>query len=207
MGGSELVERPIAAYMRVSTAKQDLENQRVAIENWLKAHGLTWNDVDYKFEDVESGAEDARPGFQELWRLVKNRQVRSIIVFEVSRLSRRQRTLIDFLYDAIENNVAIYSVRESYLADWLKDPRGRAIVVGLLSILYDLERQIISERTKAGLEKARLAGKRIGRPRKDVPRKRVEEMLGKGYPIAWIAKELGVSASTLKRRLREWGLR
>ena len=201
-----MLDRPIAVYMRVSTEKQDLENQKLAIENWLKAHGMSWDDVDYKLEDVESGAEDARPGFQELWRLVRNKQVKSIIVFEVSRLSRRQRTLIDFLYDAIDAGISIYSVKESYLADWLSDPRGRAIIVGLLSILYDLERQLISERTKAGIARLKAEGKQVGRRRKEVPRREVEKMLSEGLPLAFIARKFGVSVTTLKRRLREWGL-
>lgn len=198
-----MVERPIAVYIRVSTRKQDLETQKIAIENWLSVHGLTWQDVEYKFEDVESGAEDERPGFQELWRLVKSRQVRSIVVYEVSRLSRRQKTLIDFLYDCVESGVTIYSIRESYLSDWLREPKSRTIIVGLLSILYDLERQMISERTRAGLERAKAEGKHVGRPRKEIDLKRLKELYERGYPIAWIARELGVSTSTIKRRLKE----
>ena len=202
-GWFKMVEKPICVYMRVSTEKQDLENQRIAVENWLKLHGLSWRDVDYRLEDVESGAEDNRPGFQELWRLVKNRQVRSIIVYEISRLSRKQRTLINFLYDCVESDITIYSIRESYLSEWLKEPKSRAIIVGLLSILYDLERQLISERTRAGLERAKAEGKQIGRPRKDIDVRKLKELYEKGYPLKWIAKELGVSASTVKRRMKE----
>jgi len=202
-----LIEKPIAVYLRVSTKKQETENQIIAIDRWLRAHGLTWDDVDYKLEETETGSEDQRPSFQELWRLVKNKQVKSIVVFEVSRLSRKQRTLINFLYDTIESGIMIYSVKESYLSNWLKDPKSRTIIIGILSILYDLERQLISERTKAGIERARLEGKQIGRPRKEVPKKKVKEMLAKGYPLKWIARELGISVSTLKRRLKEWGIR
>lgn len=202
-----MIEKPIAVYLRVSTKKQETENQIIAIDRWLRAHGLTWDDVDYKLEETETGSEDQRPSFQELWRLVKNKQVKSIVVFEVSRLSRKQRTLINFLYDTIESGIMIYSVKESYLSNWLKDPKSRTIIIGILSILYDLERQLISERTKAGIERARLEGKQIGRPRKEVPKKKVKEMLAKGYPLKWIARELGISVSTLKRRLKEWGIR
>ncbi|MGC8970032.1 MAG: recombinase family protein, partial [Conexivisphaera sp.] len=134
------LERPLAVYLRVSTRKQETENQSIAIEGWLSSRGLSWGDVDYRLEDVESGTEDQRSGFQELWRLVKEGRVHGVLVFEISRLSRRQRTLIDFLYDCVERGITVYSVKESYLAEWLREPRARAIVVGLLSILYDLER-------------------------------------------------------------------
>ena len=206
MGLQKTIEKPIAVYVRVSTRKQDVENQRLAIEQWLSAHGLTWDDVDYKFEDIESGAEDARPGFQELWRLVKNKQVKSIVVFEISRLSRRQRTLIDFLYDSIEAGVTIYSVKESYLGDWLSDSRSRTIIVGLLSILYDLERQLISERTKAGMARLKAEGKHLGRPRINVNKQEVLRLLNAGLSIPAIAKAVGVSESTLRKRLKEWGI-
>lgn len=120
-----------------------------------------------------------------------------------SRLSRRQKTLIDFLYDCVEADITIYSIKESYFSEWLRDPRARTIIIGLLSILYDLERQLISERTKAGIEKARAMGKRVGRPRKEIDMGKVKELFAKGYPLSWVARELGVSVSTIKRRLRE----
>jgi DNA invertase Pin-like site-specific DNA recombinase len=198
------LERPLAVYLRVSTRKQETENQSIAIEGWLSSRGLSWGDVDYRLEDVESGTEDQRSGFQELWRLVKEGRVHGVLVFEISRLSRRQRTLIDFLYDCVERGITVYSVKESYLAEWLREPRARAIVVGLLSILYDLERQMISDRTKAGLERARMQGKVVGRPRKQVDRREVDKLLKLGVPRTKIARMLGVSPRTLKRRIVEW---
>ena len=202
------IARPIAVYIRVSTRKQETENQRIAIRKWLEAHGIDWDSVEYKFEDIETGAEDKRPGFQELWRLVKEGRVKSIVVFEVSRLSRKQRTLINFLYDTIDKGIMIYSVKESYLSDWLRDPKGRTIIVGLLSILYDLERQLISERTKAGMERAKAQGKHIGRPRKLNGSKKDEviRLYKLGVPIAEIARRFNVSPRTVKRRLIEWGV-
>ena len=203
------IERPICVYLRVSTKKQDLENQVIAISRWLEAHGVSWDSVEYKIEDVESGAEDRRPGFQKLKELVRDGKIRSIVVFEISRISRKQRTLIDFLYDTVEKNITIYSIKESYITDWLKDPKGRTIIVGLLSILYDLERQLISERTKAGIEKAKAMGKRIGRPPKapwEALRKQIIEWYKLGVPIAEIARRIHVHPRTVKRKLEQWGI-
>jgi len=59
-----LYPRPIVAYLRVSTEKQDLESQWATIEAWAKARGVT---IDERLVEVESGSEDERPVFQELW--------------------------------------------------------------------------------------------------------------------------------------------
>ncbi|RLE85041.1 MAG: hypothetical protein DRJ67_09545 [Thermoprotei archaeon] len=208
MGGS-VIEKPLAVYLRVSTEKQDLETQKLAIENWLRSRGLSWLDVDYYLEEVESGREDMRPNFRQLWDLVKEGKVRSIVVYELSRLSRRMRTLVDFLYDCSERGIAVYSVRESYFNEWMRDPRARAIIVGLLGILYELERQFISERTKAGLARARAQGKHIGKKPKLSERDilLMRRMLEEGVPIARIARRLGVARSTIYRYMARLGLR
>jgi len=202
------LERPIAIYIRVSTGKQDLNNQVIAIRKWLELQGETWDSVEYKFQDVETGAEDKRPQFQELWRLIREGRVKSIVVFEISRLSRKQRTLINFLYDSVEKGVMIYSVKESYINDWLRDPKSRTIIVGLLSILYDLERQLIGERTKAGLERVKAMGKHIGRPRKidNKHKNEIARLYRLGVSISEIARKYKVSPRTIKRRLKEWGI-
>jgi len=202
------IERPLAVYVRISTQKQDLETQRLAIENWLKARGLSWLDVDHYFEEVESGREDLRPQFQELWRLVREGKVRSVVIYELSRLSRRMRTLVNFLYDCAERGVAVYSVREAFLSEWMRDPRARTIIVGLLGILYELERQFISERTRAGLAKARAQGKHIGRRPKLSERDilLLKRMVEEGVPVARMARRLGVSRQTVYRYLHKLNL-
>ena len=90
------------------------------------------------------------------------------------------------------------------MSDWLRDPKGRTIIVGLLSILYDLERQLISERTKAGLERARREGKKIGRKFKLSERdvRELVRMYREGVPIARIARRLGVSRQTVYNYLK-----
>jgi len=202
------IERPLAVYLRVSTEKQELETQRLAIEKWLKAKGLSWSDVDYLFEEIESGKEDQRPQFKKLHMMVKEGKIKAIIVFELSRLSRRMRTLVDFLYDCVDNNVSVYSIRESFFSEWMKDPKARAIIVGLLGILYELERQFISERTKAGLERAKRMGKKIGGQFKlsEKEQKELVRMYREGVPIARIARRFGVGRTTVYRYLRRAGV-
>ena len=117
--------------------------------------------------------------------------------------------MIDFLYDCVEKDVMIYSVKESYLSDWLRDPKGRTIIVGLLSILYDLERQLISERTKAGLERARREGKKIGGQFK-LSDKEVKELIRlyrEEVPITKIVRRFGINHASVYRYRRRAGIK
>jgi len=188
--------RPAVAYLRVSTEKQDVESQWVVIEAWLRQRGLT---LDERVVEAASGGEDERPEFQRLWERVRRGQVGTIVVAELSRLSRRMRTLVNFLYDCVERGVLVVSVREEWLAGALQNELTRPIIISMLSTLYELERRMISERTKAGLARAKAAGKRVGRPRKlgEREQRRLRELLRLGVPKARIARELGVSRSTL----------
>ena len=192
-------ERPIAVYVRVSTEKQELDNQLVLIEGWLKSHGLQ---ADYRFiEQPVSGGEDERPQFLALWEKIERGEVKTVVVAELSRLSRRMPTLVNFLYKCIERGVTVVSLREEWLANALKNKMFRPIVIAMLSTLYELERQMISERTKAGLERAKREGKHVGRPPKlsAKEQKKIMELYSLGVPIARIARQLGVSRSTVKR--------
>jgi len=203
------IQGPVAVYLRVSTEKQDLETQKLAIEKWLKSRGLKWRDLDYVFEEIETGKEDARPQFRRLWSLVKEGKIGTVIVFELSRLSRRMRTLVDFLYDCAEGNVQVVSVRESFFNEWMRDPKARTIIVGLLGILYELEQQFISERIKVGLERARREGKKIGGQFKLSKKEQQElvKMYKEGMPIARIARRFGVSRMMVYRYLQRAGIK
>ena len=192
-------ERPIAVYVRVSTEKQELDNQLVLIESWLKARGLQ---ADYRFiEQPMSGSEDERPQFLALWEKIDKGEIKTLVVAELSRLSRRMPSLVNFLYKCVEKDVTVVSLREEWLANALKNKMFRPIVIAMLSTLYELERQMISERTKAGLERAKREGKHVGRPQKlsAKEQKKIMELYSMGVPISRIASQLGVSRSTVKR--------
>jgi len=196
--------RPIVAYLRVSTEKQELESQWTTIEAWARSRGVS---IDERLVEVESGSEDERPVFQELWQRVKQRRVGTIVVAELSRLSRRMRTLVNFLYDCFENNVIVVSIREGWLEEALRNEVVRPILVAMFATLYELERKMISERTKAGMVRAKLQGKHVGRKPKlsEEDLKRIKELLELGVPKKRVAELLGVSRTTLYRYLKKIG--
>jgi len=197
--------RPVVAYLRVSTEKQDLESQWTTIEAWAKSRGVS---IDERLIEVESGSEDERPVFLDLLRRVRERRVGTIVVAELSRLSRRMRTLVNFLYDCFENDVVVVSIREGWLEEALRNDVVRPVLIAMFGTLYELERKMISERTKAGMQKAKLQGKHVGRKPKltEEDLKRIKELLSLGVPKKRIAELLGVSRTTLYRYLRKMEL-
>lgn len=167
--------RPIIAYLRVSTGKQDLESQWMTIEAWARSKGVTIDERVIEEEPI-SGAEDQRPEFQELWQRVNEGRVGTIVVAELSRLSRRMRTLVNFLYDCFENGVMVVSIREGWLEEAMRNEIIRPIIISVFATLYELERKMISERTKAGMARAKAEGKHVGRKPK-LTEKEVKEMM------------------------------
>jgi len=118
------------------------------------------------------------------------------------------RTLVNFLYDCFENNVVVVSIREGWLEEALRNEVVRPVLIAMFGTLYELERKMISERTKAGMQRARLQGKHVGRRPKltEEDLKRVRELLSLGVPKKRIAELLGVSRTTLYRYLRKLGV-
>lgn len=193
------------AYIRVSTDKQDLEVQRMMIESWASKNNVQ---IDEWFWDQESGAEDERPDFQRLWTRVREGTVGTVVVAELSRLSRRLRTLVAFVYDCIEHGIAIVSLRETWLQSGLQNELMRPMLIAVFAALYEIERQLVSERTKAGLAKARAQGKRIGHPEylNERDLKLLVTLYKEGVPVSRIAYRLGVSRATIYRYMRKLGL-
>ena len=113
------------------------------------------------------------------------------------------RTLVNFLYNCFDNNVMIVSIREGWLEEALRNEIVRPIIIAMFSTLYELERKLISERTKAGLARAKAQGKKIGGQfrlnEKQV--KELVELYKMGVPITQLAKRFGVSRITVYRYL------
>ena len=198
-----MYRRPIVAYLRVSTGKQDLESQWMTIEAWAKSRGINIDERIIEEEPI-SGAEDQRPKFQELWKRVKQSGIGTIVVAELSRLSRRMRTLVNFLYDCFDNNIMVISIREGWLEEALRNEIIRPIIIAMFSTLYELERKMISERTKAGMARAKAIGKHVGHPYKLTDRqvKELMRLYNEGVPIKRIAEKLGISRTTVYRYLK-----
>jgi DNA invertase Pin-like site-specific DNA recombinase len=190
------------AYLRVSTEEQTVQNQKMALEKWARENNYQILDF---FEDTAvSGKIPAtqRRGFQDMLELVKTAGVDAVLVYELSRVGRTFWDTLDAI-KAIEQYAPLVSCspRESFLQT--TEPSVRKLMIGILTWVAERERDMLVQRTKDGLVRARAAGKEIGRPQKVIDRNELLSLLAKKHSKAEIAKELGVSRVTLYKEINQ----
>ena len=192
------------AYIRVSQEGERPENQRLAIEGWAKRNGVVV--VGFFIDEAVSGAVPPRQRSQysAMLRFCESNNIKTIVFYDVSRLGRNLEETLYELKRLLEEGYNVYFVYPEFL-NQMNDPMFKKFVVSMLAWFAELYRYDIVQRTKAGLERAKREGKRIGRPRKEVDIGKVLELRRKGVSFKDIARLMSVSYSTLKRRLKESG--
>ncbi len=180
----------VAIYARVSTKDrgQETENQLVQLRGFAASQGWT---VFAEFVDHESGSHDDRPHFKQMFKDASQRKFDVLLFWSLDRLSREGvLETLQHLQRLTGYGVGYRSFTEQYL-----DSCGifKDAVIGILAVIAKQERIRISERTKAGLARARAKGKILGRPRVMVEAAEVTRLRSAGHSFAAIAKELGVS--------------
>ena len=196
--------KPVIAYLRTIPVvdKVSIEKQLQRIEEWAKRYGIS---IDRRMIELEEyRAENKRPLFRSLWDSVKKKRIGTIVVFDLSRLSRKPAILVEFLYDCLMNNILVVSISEEWLEEAQRDFRCKNTLLLMIKKLNELRLRYISEQTRIGMAMAKAKGKPIGRPRKKISPEEVFELVKKGYSMAWIARKYNVSVSTVKRRLKEY---
>lgn len=190
------------AYLRVSTEEQTVQNQKMALEKW--AQDNNYQILDFFEDSAVSGRVPAtqRRGFCDLMEIVKTAQVDAVLVYELSRVGRTFWDTLDAI-KAIERYVPLLSCspRESFLQT--TEPSVRKLMLGILTWVAEREREMLVQRTKDGMERARAAGRDIGRPHKVIDKDRLITMLAENRSKARIARDLGVSKATLYKELRQ----
>lgn len=176
------------AYCRVSTQDQDAALQRDALE----AAGY-----DLIFEDHGvSGSKSSRPALDTL--LVEIREGDQLIVWKLDRLSRSLRHFVNLVHDLKQRGVGFESLTEKIDTS---NPYGELFFY-FIALLANFERQLISERTKAGMEAARKRGKRLGRPTA-LTRQQANEVRSllkqRKSRVRGLAVKFGVSTATIYR--------
>jgi DNA invertase Pin-like site-specific DNA recombinase len=189
-----------ALYLRVSTSEQTTDNQRRELEQACERHGWTLTRV-FQDEGI-SGAKgrDKRPAFDALCKAIARREIDLIAAWSVDRIGRSLTDLIGFLSDIHSAGIGLYLHQQGLDTT---TSSGRAMF-GMLSVFAEYERAILRERTKAGLARARSAGKTLGRPKLAAEKEiAVRAALGRHEGIVKISKALGVGVGTILRIKRE----
>lgn len=193
------------AYIRVSTDRQDLDNQRHGIIEYAKKHGL--EPINF-FEDTVSGTKDWQE--REIGRLLREVAAKGdvILTAEFSRLGRSALQVMLVLEDAAKRGVTIHIVKNGLVMDGSLNARMMALAFGMAA---EIEREFISRRTTEALAKRKAEGKRLGRPpgavnkvrKLDKDRDKIKEMLDKGVHKASIARLIDCDPDTLYEWMRD----
>jgi DNA invertase Pin-like site-specific DNA recombinase len=131
----------IACYCRVSSRRQRQDSQKAEIQRWLRNHHIRAQRVTW-FEDTETGRTLRRPAFAQLQQAIFNGTVKTIVVWKLDRLSRRQRDGVNLLADWCERGVRVVVVTQHID---LSGPVGR-LVASVLFGLAEIEQEYRRER-------------------------------------------------------------
>jgi DNA invertase Pin-like site-specific DNA recombinase len=185
-------------YMRVSTLDQHPETQAHDLRQMAAQRGYT---IQHEYRDIISGAKARRPGLDQLLADARKHRFDTVLIWSFDRLARSVRHLIEVLDELNRLEIEFISFRESIDTG---GPLGRAMLV-IVGAIAELERNLIIERVRAGMRRARLEGRRIGRRPLDIDRIGVVRDRASGMSLAQVAKAHRISRATVHRVLREHG--
>ena len=187
----------VALYARVSTKDkgQSTENQLPELRRFAQAHGWT---IYKEYSEEESGGTGNRTQFQQLFHDARLRRFELVLFWSLDRFSR-EGSLPTLLY---LNELESYKVGYKSLTEQYLDSTGifKEAVISILATVAKQERVRMSERTKAGMERARAKGIRLGAPTKDEALvEQIRDLKAMGLSNQRIAKELKISPTTVAK--------
>lgn len=181
-----------AIYVRVSTDKQEAENQALQLREYCKRVGYQ---IVQEYSDVISGKENSRPAYNQMFSDASKHLFDVVVFWDISRFSRSGSAYTLQKLQQLDNlNIAWESYQEQYFRSL--GPFKEA-VIAIMAAVAQMERQKISERTKAGLDRARLQGKFPGRPKgvKDKNPRRKKGYYDNNSRVKGLLKKGGVKIS------------
>ena len=187
------------AYLHVSTRSQDLANQKLVILEFSQKRRFT---VDQFIESrISSRKSPLERRIDEMLGTLQPGD--RLLVSELSRLGRSLSQVIQIVETLVRRKIRFIAIKEAIEFDGKQDLRTK-VMIALFGLFAEVERDLISERTKEGFAAAKAKGKRLGRPkgalgtsRLDGKEPDIRALLGKDVSKASIAKILNVSRSAL----------
>lgn len=193
----------VIGYMRVSTGKQYLDNQKDEIRRYAELNNLT---IDMWVSEVVSGSK--KSSGRKLGRTIsKMKKGDTLIVAEVSRLSRTLTDIMNIMGKCINKGISLYTTKERYRFD---DTINSKILCFAFGLVAEIERNLISLRTKEALALRKAQGKVLGRPKGSSPKLdmllsnhcKIQKMQHKGMTVHEICAAFSVSRDTYYKYLR-----
>ena len=195
-------------YIRVSSDKQTVENQRFEIEKFCESQGFR---IDGWIEETISGTKNySKRALGKLLRRVNDGDL--IVCSELSRLGRTMFMIMDILHLCMEKGCRVWTIKDGYR---LGDDIQSKVLAFAFGLSAEIERNLISQRTKEALARRKAEGVHLGRPTgsRTAPDRRklhgkemfIDRQLARGVPLAHIAKACHVHRNTLYNYLKERG--
>ena len=191
-----MAARKVALYSRVSTDKQTTENQLIELRAVAERH--CWLVIDEYIDEGISGSKgrDQRPEFDRLLKDAARKRFDLIASWSVDRLGRSLQDLVAFLSEIHAKKIDLYLHQQGMDTT---TPAGKALFQ-MMGVFAEFERAMIQERVKAGLQRAKAKGKRLGRPMVSIQTEAsIRKLRDTGMGKLKIARTLGIGVSTVQR--------
>ena len=188
----------MACYCRVSTRRQKTDSQKADILRWLTGHAVRPAAIQW-FEDVESGATLKRPAFDRMQQGIFAGTIRTVVVWKLDRISRRQCEGVNLLADWCERGVRVVAITQQLD---LSGAVGR-LVASVLFGLAEIEHEYRRERQAAGIAVAKQKGRYHGRAKGTTKAQpaRARILHEHGFTVTEIQQALQISPRTIYRYL------
>src|SRR5882762_10187835 len=200
---TEIATKPSSAkraaiYTRVSCSDQHPETQLYDLRELAKQRRY---EILHEYTDTISGSKSKRPGLDQLLADARRHRFDVVLVAAFDRVARNVRHFLEVLDELNHLNIEFVSLRENIDTG---GPLGRAMVV-IVGAIAELEKSLIVERVKAGMRRAKLEGRRIGRAPLTVDRAAIVRDRLAGLSLTEVARRYRVSRATVCRLVNESG--
>ena len=192
----------VVKYQRVSTSKQDYENQTKALDKQIELLG--WDCVG-EYKEVVSGVKDTRPQLQKMIEDARLRKFDRVIVFALDRLGRKIVQVVNTIHSLEECGVHLFVVKESVDTS---NSQGK-IFANFISIFSQLERDMMISRQKEAIDRIRTNGGKWGKGKliSQEQRDRIVALRTQGLSYRGICKEVDVSLGSVQHTLKMQSIR
>ncbi|ABB33355.1 Resolvase domain protein [Geobacter metallireducens RCH3] len=196
------------AYLRVSTSQQDLKNQKFEILDYAQKNGLSIDD----FVEVEISSRKSVEERKIDYLVSMLSQGDRVIVSELSRIGRSTVEVLNIINELASKKVFLIAIKQNLNINGSENLQAK-VMVTMFSLFAELERDLISDRTKRALEARKAAGVKLGRPKGatgvsklDGMEGQITELLRKQVSLSSIAKIFSVSRGTVYSFIATRGL-